>query len=77
MTNFDPTTNRRGKPALAPAPVVKQRFLNVYSNGTGLSYGSRQDALDAAQLTSAIGMIYIEIVDGKIKAARVAEGDEK
>jgi hypothetical protein len=62
----------RGK----PAPVVKKRFLNVYPNGTGLSYGSKQEALDAALLTPAIGMIYIEIVDGKIKGVGVAEGDE-
>jgi len=58
----------RGK----PAPVVKQRFINVYPNGTGCSYGSRQEALGAVGSES-IGMICVEIVDGKLKDVRVVE----
>ena len=59
----------RGK----PAPVVKQLFAAVYPNDVGRGYESLQDVLSTDRR---IGFICVDIVDGKLKDARVVEGDE-
>lgn len=67
---WSPNAVYRGK----PAPVVKRLFAAVYPNDIGGGYESLQDVLCTDER---IGFICVEIVDGKLKDARVVEGDEK
>ena len=62
----------RGK----PAPVVETYFCNVYN--PSCSYGWHDSYDDAVRMADAqhIGIVRIEIVDGKLEDVRVVEGDE-
>ena len=70
---WSPNAVYRGK----PEPVVTRVYHNVYANGESDGrHRSVKEALEAAKSDS-IGMIYIEIVDEKIKGVSVVEGVEK
>ncbi len=63
----------RGK----PAPSVETYFCDVYDPRCFFGWHDNYD--DAVRLAGSknIGIVSIKIVDGKLKDARVAEGDEK
>lgn len=63
----------RGK----PAPVVTRVYQNVYINFGAASWWRSVEAALEAERSNSIGMIYLEIVDGKIKGVGEVKGDEK
>lgn len=69
---WSPRAVYRGK----PAPSVETYFCNVYDQRCFFGWHDNYD--DAVRLADAknIGIVCIKMVDGKLKDARVAEGDE-